>query len=327
MTCCTVELTINPEVITPAATAPVTVRCSLNVPSSDIDRVYSIMIRRREATIAVAFTDGKTKMCDERLEANAVVNSSLASPDTYLQLTLLNVTCDDIGDYTCIMAVRKQYQTMKITGPDKAYLKTSGNSCPFIDSLVYPRHAHRLEDTVRITCYMLVRTRVSGWVWTSADDHTVASSAERCSLATGGDMFNCSSVLHHRVSVRPSLLCRLKNFSRMVRIDVKENATDPRAMIFWEDEDEDFFQMGEFPKDHTQVPGVGMFLVQVLACLLCVLTVGGILHKYWKTIGNPNKQDHTRKVYKLQSNCPETEHKLITENVIVGASQTSEDIT
>ncbi|XP_067669824.1 uncharacterized protein [Haliotis asinina] len=329
MTCCTVELTIHPDVITSDTTTPVTVQCSLNVLSSDIEKVYSVMIRRRDTAIAVAFTDHKTKMCDERLKASAVVNSSLTTPETYLQLTLQNVTCDDIGDYTCIMAVRKQHLSMEIMGPDKVYLKMSGNSCPFIDSLVYPRHGHHLEDTVSVTCFMLVRTRVSDWVWTNADDHTVATSEEGCTLATGGEMFNCSSVLHHRISISSSLICRLKNFSRRVRFDVKGDATDSRAMIFWEAGNEDTFKMGEFP-DHTEVPGVSWLWAEAIIFLLCVLTVGGILLKYWKTIvqtGNANKPDHIRKAYNLHSNCRETEHKLMAENTIAGSSQTNEDIT
>ncbi|XP_046331131.1 uncharacterized protein LOC124114559 [Haliotis rufescens] len=340
LTYCTIDLTVNPEVITPTNVVPVRIRCRLNLLFSEVVRVYSIMIRRKETTLAVAFTDRKTQMYDKRLKDIAVVNSSLTTPEAYLQLTLPDVTCDDIGDYSCIMAVRTQHSSMN-SGSVRVYLKMKGNVCPFMDSLVHPRHKHRPGDLVRVTCFMLMKHETSGWIWSSADNDTVVRSREEC--ASEGEMFNCSSVLLHHVTKSSSLICRLKNFSRSVRIDVTGElpTTDPRSTTFFEEANKDYFRIGEFPEEHNTISeGDGMSWLQfmiMLTCLACEVILVVILQKYWKTIGNrrhsPNKEDHTRNKDNLhQSNCPKlfnTEHKVITGNMYkpLMCSQTSEDNT
>ncbi|XP_046545787.1 uncharacterized protein LOC124255885 [Haliotis rubra] len=291
VTYCAIELSVVPEVIRLGNDAKLIIRCKLNLVLLKIDRVYSIMMRRREHLFVVTFANTSDNVYGKTVkEANVI--SSLSTPEAYVQVTLPTVTCDDSGDYSCSMAVRQNHRSM-VLGPVKEYLKMTGESCRFIDTFIYPKKPHKTGDLVRITCFILVQYATSDWQWFLGNDATLYKSKEEgCQLVADGVM-NCSSLLEYSVNISSTLTCQLGNASRSVMIDVEDNVAEAP----WKTHNVEqilTFTQGDHVKhiSYTTYMLGGLCSVMTMAAVLLTLKTRSTCYKRrWSSAENQTDKD------------------------------------
>ncbi|XP_067669826.1 uncharacterized protein [Haliotis asinina] len=227
---CYIQLDIHPKTVHLDSSRRVTIRCSLNLTGSSTEKVYSIMLKRGQDTIAVLFQDIIRNMTNRLYNVTGSLTTKSSSV-AFFQILLDNVKCLDKGNYSCIMAVKRLDKATSM-GPVTSPLEIQGISSDISVSLTPDTSAYTEGEVVNVTCYRLWTSKTATWSWT-LDGHEYTE-LNNCTYRESQCIYMCISSKQYTVTMEdsgPQVRCRSGGLVKIIRLNLSTTsiATSPEA--------------------------------------------------------------------------------------------------